>query len=57
MVNNSAYNNLDEYKVEISDYSKQVEASKEPITDNHICNTSVRTTSVDPAVISIGIIG
>ena len=28
MVNNSAYHNLDEYEDEISDSSKQVEASK-----------------------------
>ena len=35
-VNDSAYHNSDEYKDEISDSIKQVEASKEPITDNHI---------------------
>ena len=48
---------LDEYKDEISDLSKQVEASKEPITDTHVCNTSVGIISVDPAVIGVGIIG
>ena len=52
-----AYHNSDEYEDEISDSSKQVETSKDPITDNHVCNTSVGTTSVNPAVISVGIIG
>ena len=56
-VNNLANHNLDEYKDEISDSSKKVGASKEPITDTHVCNTSVGTTSVDPAVIGVGIIG
>ena len=56
-VNNSAYHNLDEYEDEISDLSKQVEASKEPITDTHVRNTSVVTTSVDPVVIGVGITG
>ena len=51
------YHNSDEYEDEISDSSKQVETSKDPITDNHVCNTSVGTTSVNPAVISVGIIG
>ena len=32
-VNGSEYHNLDEYEDEISDSSKHVEASKEPITD------------------------
>ena len=44
-INNSAYYESDEQKVEISDLSKQVEASKDPITDTHIvnrvCNLSV----------------
>ena len=31
--------------------------SKEPITDNHVRNTSVGTTSVNPDVIGVGIIG
>ena len=56
-VNNSAYHNLDEYEDEISDTSKQVEGSKETIIDTHVCNKSVGTTSVDPAVIRVGIIG
>ena len=39
-VNDLAYHNLDEYKDEISDSIKQVEESKEPITDTYVCNTS-----------------
>ena len=35
-VNDSAYHNSDEYEDEISDSSKHVEASGEPITDTHI---------------------
>ena len=46
-VNDSAYHNSDEYEDEIIDLSKQVEASKEPIKDTHVRNTSVGTTSVD----------
>ena len=57
MVNHLEYYNLDEYKDEISDSSKQVEASKYPITDTHVSNTSVGTTSVDPAVIGVIITG
>ena len=56
-VNDSAYHNLDEYEDEISYSDKKVEASKEPITDTHVHNTSVGTTSVDPAVIGVRIIG
>ena len=56
-VNNSEYHNLDEYEDVIRDSSKHVEASKEPITDTHVCNTSVGTTSVDPSIIGVGIIG
>ena len=56
-VNNSAYHNSDEYEDEISDSSKQVEASKDPIKDTHVRNTSVGTTSVDLAVIGVKIIG
>ena len=56
-VNDSAYHNLDEYEDEISDSSKQVESSKEPIIDTHVRNTSVVTTSFDPDVIRVGIIG
>ena len=37
--------------------SKQVEASKEPITDTHVSNTSVGSTSVDPAFNRVEIIG
>ena len=36
---------------------KKVEASKEPITDTHVHNTSVVTTSVDSSVIGVRIIG
>ena len=56
-VNDLAYYNLDEYEDEISDSDKKVEAKKKPITDTHVRNTSVGTTSVDPAVIGVGIIG
>ena len=56
-VNDLAYYNSDEYEDEISDSSKQVETSKEPITDTHVQNTSVGTTSIDQAVIRVGIIG
>ena len=35
-VNDSAYHNLDEYEDEISDSSKKVEASKDPIIYTHI---------------------
>ena len=55
-VNDLAYHNLDEYKDEIIDSSKQAEASKEPITDTHVRNTSVGTTSDDPAIIRVRII-
>ena len=55
--NDSAYYNLDEYEDEISDSDKNPEARKEPITDTHVRNTSVGTTSFDPAVIGVGIIG
>ena len=56
-INDSEYHNLDEYEDEINDSDKKVEASKEPITDTQVCNTSVGTTGVDPAVIGVGIIG
>ena len=52
-VNDLEYHNSDEYKDEISGSSKQFEASKDPITDTHVRNTSVGTTSVDPAVIGV----
>ena len=56
-VNNSAYIFLNEYDYEISDSDKNVEASKEPIKDTHVHNTSVGTTSVDSAAIRVRIIG
>ena len=46
-VKDSAYTFLNSYEDEISDLSKQVKASKEPIKDTHFHNTSVGTTSVD----------
>ena len=57
LVNNSAYYNLDEYEDEIRDSDKNPEASKEKITDTHVRNTSILTTSVDTAVIRVRIIG
>ena len=56
-INDSAYHNWDEYKDEISDLDKKVEVSKEPITDNHVCNTSVGVISVKPAGVAVVIIG
>ena len=38
-VNDSEYHNSDEYEDEISDSDKNIEASKEPITDTHVHNT------------------
>ena len=38
-VNNTAYTILNSYDDEISDLDKMVEASKDPIKDNHIHNT------------------
>ena len=38
-INDTEYHNLDEYEDEISDSDKKVGASKEPITDTHVCNT------------------
>ena len=55
-VNDSAYYNLDEYKDEIINLDKNTAARKEPIPDTHVRNTSVITTSVDPAVVGVGII-
>ena len=48
---------MDEHEDEISDLSKQVEASKEPITDTHVCNTSVGIVIVKPAAVGVEIIG
>ena len=60
-INYLAYYESDEHEVEIRDSSKEVEAIKEPITDtqiiNRVRNLSVGTTSVDPAVIRVVIIG
>ena len=56
-VNDLAYHNSDECEDEISDSIKQVEAIKEPITDTHVCNTSIGTTIINTAVIGVGIIG
>ena len=46
-VNDSAYQFLNEYEDKISDSDKNVEVSKDPITDTHVHNTSVGTTSVN----------
>ena len=60
-INDSEYYKSDEYEVEISYSSKQVEASKEPITDTHIVdrvrNLLYGIFSVKPAVTRVGIIG
>ena len=56
-INDSAHYNSYEHEDEISDLSKQVEASKEPIIDNHVRNTSVGIVSVKPAAVGVGIIG
>ena len=55
--NDSAYNNLDEYKDEKSDSDKKVEAGKDPVTDTHVRNRSVGIVSVKPAVFGVVIIG
>ena len=59
-INDSVYYESDEHADKISDSSKQVDASNEPITDTHIFkeinNLSVGVVSVDPAVIGVGII-
>ena len=54
-VNDTAYTFLNSYDDEISDSDKMVEASKEPIKDTHVHNTSVGTTSVDSVVTGVGI--
>ena len=60
-ISNSVYNELDEHVDMISDSSKQVGVSNEPIKDIHIVdginNLSVGVISVEPTVIRIGIIG
>ena len=47
-VNDLEYTFLNSYDDEISDSSKHVEASKEPIKYNNVRNASAGTTSVDP---------
>ena len=56
-VNDTAYTFLNSYDDEISDSYKMVEASKEPIKDTHVDNTSVGTTSDDSVITGVGIIG
>ena len=58
-INDSAYYESDDHEVEISDQSKQVEESKEPITDTRIVNRVIKLSgvSVKPAVNRVGIIG
>ena len=57
MISDSAYHNFDEYEDEISDSDKNVEVSKEPITDTHVSNTSVGIVSVKPAAVGVRTIG
>ena len=58
-INDSAYYKSDENEVEISDSSKQIEASKEPITKTHIFDRVCKLSgvSVKPAVTGVRIIG
>ena len=60
-VNDSAYTFLNSFEDEISDWSKHVEASKEPITDTYIVkrvrNLLDGTISVNSTATVIGIIG
>ena len=60
-INDLVYHESDEHADIISDSSKQIDASKKPITDTYIVediiNLSVGFVSVDPAVIGVGIIG
>ena len=60
-IDDLVYHESDEHADTISDSSKQVDASNEPIIDTHIfdrvCNLSVGIVSVEPAVIGVGIIG
>ena len=57
MVKDTAYIFLNSYDDEISNSDKVLEASKNPIKDTHVHNTSVGTTSVDSVVTTFGIIG
>ena len=60
-INNSVYYESDQHVDTISDSSKQVDASNEPIKETHIVeginNLSVGVVFVEPAVIEVGIIG
>ena len=56
-INNSEYHNSHGYKYEISDLDKKVEASKEPITDTRVSNTSVGIVSANPSAVGVRIIG
>ena len=60
-INDSVYYESDEHAHTISDSSKQVDASNEPMKDTHIAeeinNLLFRVVSVDPAIIGVGIIG
>ena len=60
-INDLVYYESDEHVDTISDSSKQVEASNNPIKETHIFNginnLSVGVVSVEPAVIGVGIIG
>ena len=60
-INDSVYYELDENVDTISESSKQVDASNEPIKETHIFdginNLSVGVISVEPAVTRVGIIG
>ena len=58
-INYLAYYKSDENEVEISDSSKQVEASKDPIIDTHIFDRvrKLSGVTVELAVTGIGIIG
>ena len=60
-INDSVYYELDEHVDTISDSSKQVDASNDPIKETHIVdginNLSVKVVFVKPAVIGVRIIG
>ena len=60
-INDSVYNESDENVDTISDSSKQVDASNDPIKETHIVdginNLSVRVVYVNSAVIGVRIIG
>ena len=60
-INDLVYYESNEHADTMRDSSKQVDASKKPITDTHIVegvnNLSFGIVSVEPAVIGVGIIG